>query len=144
VEDAFQKFQAAKQALANYKRSHQISDLPDEIGAQRSIVWNLILEKGKASAIQQTDQFPVYDQLISQHQAELQRLTALSDECEALQYNITRAESYYEFLVDKETEAKLKENEVLRGGFIQVVEPAYPPREPVSPSTQRYSPLEAY
>jgi uncharacterized protein involved in exopolysaccharide biosynthesis len=56
----------------------------------------------------------------------------LGDEYEALRESIKRAESYYTFLKDKETEAKLKENEVLQVAFIQVIEPARPPTNPVS------------
>lgn len=133
VQSAFQEFQAAKQALADFKRDHQVSDLPAEIASQRTIVWNLILERGDATVARQTAQVSAYDRLIAQHQAELQRLTALSDEYEGLQDDIRRAEANYGFLLDKETEAKLKENEVLRADFIQVVEPAHPPSKPVSP-----------
>jgi uncharacterized protein involved in exopolysaccharide biosynthesis len=133
VEDAFQELQAAKQALADFKKKHQIGDLPAEIQAQRTILWNLILEHDQAVANKQTDQAAAYDILISQRQEELQRLTALSDEYEDLNDAIKRAETYYKFLLDKETEAKLKENEILNAAFIQVIEPARPPREPVSP-----------
>jgi len=133
VEDAFQELQTAKQALADFKKQHQIGDLPAEIRAQRTILWNLILEHDQALANKQTDQVTTYDILISQRQEELQRLTALSDEYEDLNDAIKRAETYYKFLLDKETEAKLKENEILNAGFIQIVEPARPPREPISP-----------
>ena len=133
VQDASRELQAAKQALADFRRDHRVSDLPQEIVAQRSIVWNLVLEKGKASVVEPISRLPTYDQLISDNQAELQRLTVLSDEYESLQDKIRRTDAYYGFLVDKETEAKLKENEVLRTSYIQVVEPASPPREAVSP-----------
>lgn len=133
VEDAFQELQAAKQALADFKKKHQIGDLPAEIQAQRTILWNLILEHDQALANKQTEQALAYDVLISQRQEELQRLTALSDEYEDLNDAIKRAETYYKFLLDKETEAKLKENEILNAAFIQVIEPARPPHEPVSP-----------
>lgn len=133
VKETFQGLQAAKQALADFKQSNRISDLAAEIASQRSIVWNLVLEQGKAAAIQQTERLSAYDQIISQQQMELQRLAALSDQYGDLQDRIKRAEAYYGFLVDKETEAKLKENEVLGTSYIQVIEPAYPSREAVSP-----------
>lgn len=133
VEDAFQELQAAKQSLADFKKAHQVGDLPAEIQSQRNILWNLILEHDQALANKQTEQALAYDALISQRQDELQRLTALSGEYEDLNDAIKRAETYYKFLLDKETEAKLKENEILNAAFIQVIEPARPPREPVSP-----------
>jgi len=133
VEDAFKELQAAKQALADFKKEHQVGDLPAEIQSQRNILWNLILEHDQALVNKQTDQVIAYDRLIAQRQSELQRLTALSDEYEDLNDAIQGAETYYKFLLDKETEAKLKENEILNVGFIQIIEPANPPREPVSP-----------
>jgi uncharacterized protein YdcH (DUF465 family) len=133
VKDTLHELQVAQQVLADFKTEHQVGDLPAEIESQRNIVSNLIVESSKAIAANQTGQASAYNELITQRQAELQRLTALSDEYEALQSNIKRAESNYGFLVDKETEAKLTENEVLGTGFIQVAEQAYPPNEPVSP-----------
>lgn len=133
VEAALQDLQDAKKALVDFRREHQISDLSAEIESQRTIVWNLILAKDGATVDRKTEEVSTYGQLILKHQAELQRLTALSDEYEALQESINRTESNYTFLKDKETEAKLKENEVLQVAFIQVVESARPPAKPVSP-----------
>ncbi len=133
VEEAFQELQAARQALADFKRENQIGDLPAEIQSQRNILWNLVLEHDQALAQRQVEQALAYESLIAQRQEELQRLIALSDEYEELNNAIRRAEAYYEFLLDKETEAKLKENEILNAGFIQIVEPARPPTRPVSP-----------
>ncbi len=133
VKDALRELQVAQQALANFKKEHRVGDLPAEIESERNTVSNLVLENSKAVATNQTGPAAAFSQLIAQHQAELQRLTALSDNYEALQSNIQRAESNYGFLVDKENEAKLTENEVLGTGFIQVAEQAYPPNEPVSP-----------
>lgn len=132
VQTAFQDLEAAKQALADFKRDHQVGDLQAEIASQRTIVWNLILGRDEARVTRKAEQVLSYDQIIAQHQAELQRMIALSDEFADLEDKIKRAEADYDFLVGKETEAELKENEVLRAGFIQVVEPAYPPPEPVS------------
>ena len=132
VEDALKELKAAQQALANFKKEHQVGDLPAEIESQRNIIWNLVLENGKALANGQTQPASAYTRLISEREAEQLRLTELSDEYEVLQSNIRRAEANYGFLVDKETEAKLTENEVLRAGFIQVAEPAYPPSAAIS------------
>ncbi len=133
VESALQELEAAKQAWADFKKEHQVTDLDAEITSQRTIVWNLILDKGNAQVNGETDRASAYDQLIAEHQAELERLTALNDQYQSLRDEIKSAEAYYAFLVDKETEAKLKENEILRTGFIQLLEPARLPRNPVSP-----------
>jgi len=132
VEDALKGLQAAKQALADFQSSHAIGDLVAEIESQRAIIRALILESSKAIAEQNSSGVAAYDRLIAQHRIELQRLGALSNEYDALRDNIRRAEDYYDFLVGKETEAKLKEYEVLRSDFIQVIEPASPPNQPLS------------
>jgi uncharacterized protein involved in exopolysaccharide biosynthesis len=133
VKDARQKLQALTQELMDFRRYHKIEDLPAEIASERTIIWNLILERDNATVNGQTELILAYNLIISEHYEELERLTALSSEYEALNNEIGRAESLYGYLLDKESEAKLKENEILRAGYVQVVEPAYPPSEPVSP-----------
>jgi uncharacterized protein involved in exopolysaccharide biosynthesis len=78
-----------------------------------------------------------YEAEVRAHQFELQRLTALSDEYDALRDEISNAGNLHTFLMDKENEAKLKENEILQASFIQLVERAFVPEEPVSPVDTR-------
>ena len=133
VNDAAQKMQAAKSALADFKATHTISDLQAEIEAQRTIVWNLTLYSSDAAVNGDPGKADRYTKLITQHQAEITRLASLSEEYNALRDDAKQSEDYYTFLVNKETEAKLKENESLQARYIQIVESAYPALEPVSP-----------
>lgn len=133
VAEAEQKLQETKQALVAFKTQHDVTDLRAEIESQRTVLWNLTLYRSDALASGDPGRAAAFDKLIAEHRLELRRLTSLSDEYESLNHSIASAEAYYDFLVDKETEAKLKENEASRTGFIQVVEPAYPPTEALSP-----------
>ncbi|RMF27505.1 MAG: hypothetical protein D6759_17590, partial [Chloroflexi bacterium] len=74
-----------------------------------------------------------YERLIAQHERELQRLVSLNTEYVKLKADVSRAQSVYNLLLDKLTEATLKENEILNTSFVQIVEPASPPRRPISP-----------
>ncbi len=133
VKDAAQRLAAANTALAAYKQAHQINDLPSEIQAQRDIITRLTIASSEALVSGDTARAAAYERLIATHTAELQRLTVLSDNYALLREDIASARDYYRFLVDKETEAVLKENELLRAGFIQVVETAYAADAPVLP-----------
>lgn len=133
VKDAAQRLAAANAALTAFKQEHQISDLPSEIQAQRDIITRLTIASSEAVVNGDTARAAAYDRLIKANSAELQRLTALADRYALLREEIASARDYYRFLVDKETEAVLKEDELLRAGFIQIVEAAYVPDAPVSP-----------
>lgn len=133
VQEAARRLAAANAALTAYKQAHQISDLPSEIQAQRDIITRLTIAGSEALVNGDTARAAAYERLIQAKTAELQRLTVLSDKYALLREDIASARDYYRFLVDKETEAVLKEDELLRAGFIQVVETAYAPAAPVSP-----------
>jgi uncharacterized protein involved in exopolysaccharide biosynthesis len=126
-----------RQALEDFKARNEVGDLGEEITVARTILWNLVLSQSQANARGATNEVQTYERLITQEQAELTRLTGLSQDYENLQSRITRSQDYYQFLLDKETEAKLKENEILRVSFIQVVTPATAPSQPVSPYDMR-------
>jgi len=121
------------ESLQAFKTRNNVGDLEAEIDVERTILWNLALSQSQAVARGSTTEAQVYERLIGKRQEELTRLTTLSDEYLRLQDEITRLQQYYQFLLDKETEAQLKENEILRVSFIQVVSPAIPPSRPVSP-----------
>jgi uncharacterized protein involved in exopolysaccharide biosynthesis len=62
-----------------------------------------------------------YDQIIAERQRELQRLLDLSSEYDALGSTVDQAGATYSYLLDRETEAKLKENELSNVDFIRVI-----------------------
>ncbi|MBN1400908.1 MAG: hypothetical protein JXA74_08715, partial [Anaerolineae bacterium] len=74
----------------------------------------------------------LYDAMIAERTAELQTLLGLYDEYNALAQQLNRAQANYGFLLDKENEARLKQLQAERLGYIQITEPARKPDAPVS------------
>jgi uncharacterized protein involved in exopolysaccharide biosynthesis len=64
---------------------------------------------------------------------ELQNLLQLSAEYATLRGAVQRSKALYDLLLDKQTEAELKENEARNAHFVHIVEPASKPRHPDSP-----------
>ncbi|MBM3187347.1 MAG: hypothetical protein FJZ90_01335 [Chloroflexi bacterium] len=77
----------------------------------------------------------IYDDMIEQRTRELRALLGLYREFNALERELNRATGNYEFLRDKENEARLKELQAERLGYIQIVEPARKPDAPVRART---------
>ena len=75
-----------------------------------------------------------YDKLIEEQKARLEELLKLSTEYDTLTRDVSRTESNFTFLADKENEARLKEKQATNVSFIQIVEPA---RMPDSPAPSR-------
>jgi uncharacterized protein involved in exopolysaccharide biosynthesis len=133
VQTAQAQRQAALQALEAFETKNEVNDLEAEIDVARTVLWNLVLAYSQSIARGEQGESRKYEVLIEQRQADLARLTALSQENRTLQSEIDRAQRNYQFLLDKETEAKLKESEIRRASFIQVVSEAQAPQRPVSP-----------
>jgi uncharacterized protein involved in exopolysaccharide biosynthesis len=74
----------------------------------------------------------LYDEMIAERTAELQSLLGLYDEYNALAQKLNRVQANYGFLLDKENEARLKQLQAERLGYIQITEPARKPDAPVS------------
>ena len=90
------------------------------------------MRRDDARAAEDLAEAASYDGLIAQREAELQDLVRLSIEYDALEANVEQARETYDFLLEKQTEAKLTENEVMAVGYIQVLGEAHPPAGPVS------------
>lgn len=78
-----------------------------------------------------------YDRLIAQQQTALEDLLKLTTEYESLLRNVSRIQSNYNFLADKENEARLKQSQANNVSFIQIVEPARMPDRPAPSRTPK-------
>lgn len=78
-----------------------------------------------------------YAQMIAQREAELSALIGLRAEYDNLQAAVDRAQDSFSFLADKAVEARLKENQGLNAGYLQIVEPARIPTNPAPSQTLR-------
>jgi uncharacterized protein involved in exopolysaccharide biosynthesis len=73
----------------------------------------------------------LYDGMIAERTAELQKLLGLNDEYTALSLALTRSQQNYGFLWEKENEARLKQLQAEKLGYIQITEAARKPDQPV-------------
>lgn len=78
-----------------------------------------------------------YAPMIAQREAELSGLIGLHADYDNLQAAVDRAQDAYSFLEDKVVEARLKENQGLTAGYLQIVEPARIPTNPAPSQTLR-------
>lgn len=78
-----------------------------------------------------------YDTLIAQQEATLVELLTLTTEYSALLRGYSHIESNYNFLADKENEARLKVSQATNVSFIQIIEPARMPDKPAPSRTPR-------
>lgn len=79
----------------------------------------------------------IYDEMIEERTAELNSLLKLYSENNALEREFSRATSNYGFLRDKQNEARLKQLQAERLGYIQISEPARKPDAPVASKTMQ-------
>lgn len=77
----------------------------------------------------------IYDRAIAERSDELRSLLGLYAEYNALERELARAMSNYNFLRDKENEAGLKQAQAEKLGYIQITEPARKPDAPVPSKT---------
>jgi uncharacterized protein involved in exopolysaccharide biosynthesis len=78
-----------------------------------------------------------YDKLIAQQQASLGELLKLTTDYDSLLRNVTRIQSNFNFLSDKENEARLKQSQANNVSFVQIIEPARMPDRPAPSRTPK-------
>jgi uncharacterized protein involved in exopolysaccharide biosynthesis len=78
-----------------------------------------------------------YDELISRQDGRMSELLALTTEFDGLLRAVGRVQSNYNFLTEKESEARLKVSQATNVSFIQIIEPARTPDRPAPSSTPK-------
>jgi uncharacterized protein involved in exopolysaccharide biosynthesis len=120
----------AKAALIQFKIKNKIGSLGGLVDKQQSLIVDLKLSRDTALAEGDQPAVFAYDQIITARERELQDLILLTLDYDNLQDSVEKIDTTYSGLVDKETEAKLKENELLSAKFIRVI-PASEPTQPL-------------
>ena len=85
-----------------------------------------------AVAAGETEKRQTLDKLILEREAELQNLIGLSSQYYTLVGRVDRARDTYNFMLNKNAEAQIKENQILELGSIQVITSARPPSRPAA------------
>ena len=120
----------ARAALMQFQIENRISSSEGLLNSQEDLITTLKTSRDEAQVESGLEAVAVYDELISKRERELQDLILLGSEYELLQDEVRRIKDVYQSLLDKETEAKLKENEIMSARFIQVI-PASEPSHPL-------------
>jgi len=128
---------AARAALIQFQIEHKVGSLNGLLVAQESLITDLKASHDRALAEGKQDEATTYEDLIAARQRELQQIILLNSEYDALQDGARRIEAVYSDLLDRETEAKLKENEILSAKFIEVI-PAPEPKRALPRLNARY------
>jgi len=130
IDETKQELDQARANLIQFQIENRVGSMDGLVRPQESLITALksnrdkeLAEANKATAVN-------YDEIIATRELELQELILLSSEYEVLQQEVNRIEATYGSLLDKETEADLKENEILSARFIQVI-PAQEPSRPL-------------
>jgi uncharacterized protein involved in exopolysaccharide biosynthesis len=122
----------AERALMQFKIENKIGSLDDDIRQRQNLVLSLLIARDTALAEGDLEKAANYDHIIAERQKELQELVGLSSEYESLVTTVNLTRGTYNLLLSKETEARIKENEILSVGFIQIVSPAQLPTKAIS------------
>ena len=122
----------AEAELEQFKINNKIGDLKDVIRAQYDLIKNLQLQSDQARVAGDMTRVQALEQVILEREAELQDLIGLSDEYNQLVSRVAQADATHTFLLDRLTEAQIKENQIRQLASIQVITPARPPKRPVA------------
>lgn len=132
LQSAQVELDAAEAELAQFQINNKIGSVDEAINAQYDLIRSLRIQRDVAQA----EGFPAkaqgLDKIILNHEAELQNMLGLSADYTGLRDRVERARAMVDFLLDKNVEAQVKENQILEVGFIQVITPARPPNRPVA------------
>jgi uncharacterized protein involved in exopolysaccharide biosynthesis len=147
---AEEELRVAETALADFRTKNGIYSLESQVSTQQKLIEQLKLERDQRSleqaitvvtvtdgAIPVTtplviDPVKEVDNLIAQRMKELNQYAALAPQYNILTQNVTEAQTAYEHLLSKYSEAQLKVTAVQAANFIQVIKPASAPTGAVS------------
>jgi uncharacterized protein involved in exopolysaccharide biosynthesis len=120
----------ARADLISFQVSNNIGTLDSAIDAKISMIRSLELSHDEAVSRSDLAGAEAYATLIRQRQAELQDLIRLSGVYTTLSNRVVQLQETYDFLLEKRTEARLKENQARNLDFVQVFGLARVPDSP--------------
>jgi succinoglycan biosynthesis transport protein ExoP len=126
---AEEKYRQAEQAFNEFKTQNNITSMQDEIAVNNKLLEQLQLDLDQRflkDADEEGSKNQV-DELILQRNKELDRLSALQPMYTVLEQKANEAQTKYQHILSKYTEAELKATVVRAANFIQIIEPASEP-----------------
>lgn len=119
----------AKAALTAFQIENGVGSMDGVLRAQESLISQLALRRDESLARGDDETAANYDQIMATRERQIQTLILLASEYDTLQDAVKRIDLTYSDLLDKETEATLKENEIQGAKFVRII----PAREPTRP-----------
>jgi succinoglycan biosynthesis transport protein ExoP len=120
----------ARAAMIDFQIKNRIGSLTGLLRSQEDLITASKANRDRALAEGNKAIATSYESIIAAREQELQEQIALSSQNEDLQGAVHRIDSTYTSLLSKESEVKLKENELLNARFIQII-PASAPGRPL-------------
>jgi uncharacterized protein involved in exopolysaccharide biosynthesis len=123
---------AAEAELAQFKIANKLGDLDSAINNHYNLGRSLTMQRDLAWVEGDKTKAQAFEEVILKREAELQNMIGLSAEYYELVDRVERVRATYDYLLDRRSEAQIKENQILAMGSIQIITPARPPQRPVS------------
>jgi uncharacterized protein involved in exopolysaccharide biosynthesis len=120
----------ARARLVAFQVTNNMGTLDSAVEAQVSLIRSLQLAHDQALANGELAEAQGYESQIATRQLELIDMIQLSGEYTTLETRVDQLQSTYGFLLEKMTEARLKENQALNLDFVQVLDSARVPDAP--------------
>jgi uncharacterized protein involved in exopolysaccharide biosynthesis len=117
-------------AMIDFQITNRIGSLSGLVKSQEDLITAAKANRDTARAEGKTAIAASYESIITAREQELQEQIALSSQYQDLQGAADRIDSTYTYLLGKESEAKLKENEIVNAKYIQII-PASAPSNPL-------------
>ena len=121
----------AEAELTQFQVDNKIGNLDSVIDNQYQLLRSLRIQQDLARAGGQFSRAQSIEGVIMEREIELQNMLGLAAQFNELVDRVDRVRTTYNFLLDKRTEAQIKENQILELGTIQIITPAHAPRKPV-------------
>ena len=121
----------AEAQLIQFQIDNKVGSLDRAVDRQYDLVRSLKIERDLAWVDGNFTRADAIDKITLEREAELQNMIGLSGEYKELMDQVDRARVNLNFLLDRLTEAQIKENQILQVNSIQVITPARPSSNPV-------------
>lgn len=131
-EAAREELRTAEAELTQFQIQNKIGNLNNVINYQYELLEKLREAEDLAKASGQMARAQGIEEAIMEREFELQNLLSLSAEYNDLSGRVARVRSTHNFLLSKMSEARIKENQLLELGSIQIITKARPPSRPVA------------
>lgn len=133
VSAAEKEYRAAEDAFTAFRVDNHLSTLDQDIATTQQLLQQALLLQDKASVSGYSTSSA--DDLVAKRRDDVKRLVTLQPQYALLEGKLSAAQDSYQLLLKKQSEASVTENQTRTAAYIQVIEPAAAPLQPVAART---------